>query len=605
MSLNNLANLYHGTGRFSEAETLYAQALELRRKVLGRNHPNTLVTQLNAVVNRAASGDASAALDLLEEMEVPLLIWLGAEIYSTERTAVRRNFVASQSDYQHVALSLAIQNPDLDRAQSLAATALLRFKGLQAEEEASLSRLVRRGRYAVLGQVAGEVRRLREDLARSFHGGADPEKVADLTQMLDEKELKLGQLSRTYRAQLQVREARLVDLQGTVSGNRTLVDFRRYRPVDFSNWTYGADRWAAVVVRGNARVQVIDLGPVAETAPWVRSLVAENSDADTSAQALYARLIAPLALDPGTTAFISPDDFLNLVPFHRLMPDAQTHWTEVQRLNVVQSGRDLLRLPLDRPAQGLLALGGIDFGGTPRKGRMRGGHQWTIGRADIREHDTDVSRVRAASVFRNGFDPLPGSAAEISVIAAYYGDARPQEPVVVWQGLEATEDRLMSNVSPPRVLHLATHGFYRVPEGRTDRPMLLAGVALASANQALQGNGEDGLLYALEAQDLNLEGTELVVLSACETAQGFIGHGEGVYGLVRALRTAGARHVLVTLRPIGDQSTAEFMKIFHDKWLDQPPDQSEPGKALQETQRHYIQHNPDADWKPFIVIGAP
>ena len=70
--------------------------------------------------------------------------------------------------------------------------------------------------------------------------------------------------------------------------------------------------------------------------------------------------------------------------------------------------------------------------------------------------------------------------------------------------------------------------------------MLLAGVALAGANQALKTPGQDGILYAIEAQDLNLDGTELVVLSACETAQGQIDYGEGVSGLVRALRTAGA-----------------------------------------------------------------
>ena len=74
----------------------------------------------------------------------------------------------------------------------------------------------------------------------------------------------------------------------------------------------------------------------------------------------------------------------------------------------------------------------------------------------------------------------------------------------------------------------------------------------------------------------NLEGTELVVLSACETAQGVIGHGEGVYGLVRALRTAGARNVLVTLRTVGDDSAAAFMRTFYSKWLSQPPDKAAP-----------------------------
>ena len=68
--------------------------------------------------------------------------------------------------------------------------------------------------------------------------------------------------------------------------------------------------------------------------------------------------------------------------------------------------------------------------------------------------------------------------------------------------------------SPPRVLHLATHGFY-LPGGSRE-PMLLSGIALGGANRELAGTGADGILFALEAQGLNLDGTELVVLSACD-----------------------------------------------------------------------------------------
>ena len=108
--------------------------------------------------------------------------------------------------------------------------------------------------------------------------------------------------------------------------------------------------------------------------------------------------------------------------------------------------------------------------------------------------------------------------------------------------------------------------------------MLLAGVALSGANRALREAGEDGILYAIEAQGLNLEGTELVVLSACETAQGQIDYGEGVSGLVRAFRTAGVRYVLVALRPVGDQGASAFMQRFYHHWLAQ--ERSDPAAAL-------------------------
>jgi CHAT domain-containing protein len=93
-----------------------------------------------------------------------------------------------------------------------------------------------------------------------------------------------------------------------------------------------------------------------------------------------------------------------------------------------------------------------------------------------------------------------------------------------------------------------------------------------------------------------------VVLSACETAQGQIDYGEGVYGLVRALRTAGAQNVLVTLRPVDDQPARDFMERFYRHWLGQT--QSDPALALQETQREYIKNYPDQDWTPFVLISS-
>ena len=359
---------------------------------------------------------------------------------------MRRQLVASQTTYQDVALSLAIRHPELPKAQELAASALLRFKGLQAEEEAYLARLVRRGRDEEVGQLAIGIRRLRDKLARTYHGGASPEQVAALTRELDAKELALGQLSRDYSAQLKVREASIGDLKGALFENRTLVEFRRYRPADFAAGALGAARWAAVVVQGHDRLQAIDLGPVADTMAWIEALVAERQMADAAAETLYARLIAPLGLDPEVVVFLAPDDALNLVPFHRLMPDAATHWTEVQDLRVVQTGRDLLRPPHDRPARGLLALGGIDFDQTPTQ---------LAARAETRRADVEIVRSRAAEVFRGGFTTLPGSAEEVARIAALYRLARPQEPVDVWTGLEATEDRLLTHDRPPRVLHLA------------------------------------------------------------------------------------------------------------------------------------------------------
>jgi CHAT domain-containing protein len=136
--------------------------------------------------------------------------------------------------------------------------------------------------------------------------------------------------------------------------------------------------------------------------------------------------------------------------------------------------------------------------------------------------------------------------------------------------------------------------------------MLLSGVALAGANRMLKAKGEDGILFALEALGLNLDGSELVVLSACDTAQGSLDYSEGVYGLVRALRIAGAHSVLVTLWPVNDGQARDFMVAFYSSWLSQAG-RSDPARALRETRLSYIA-NTDPTlrdprvWAPYVVV---
>jgi CHAT domain-containing protein len=154
---------------------------------------------------------------------------------------------------------------------------------------------------------------------------------------------------------------------------------------------------------------------------------------------------------------------------------------------------------------------------------------------------------------------------------------------------------------------LATYGFYRPAGAPPDQPVP-SSVALAGANLALRDAGRDGVLHATEAQALDLEGTELVVLSACETAQGRIDHGEGVSGLVRALRTAGARHALVALRPVSDAGAADFMGRFYRHWLGQS--RSDPAAAFRAAQLEAMAAAPasparrDQTWAHFVLVGG-
>ena len=142
-------------------------------------------------------------------------------------------------------------------------------------------------------------------------------------------------------------------------------------------------------------------------------------------------------------------------------------------------------------------------------------------------------------------------------------------------GRNATEGALKQVVGP-RLLHLATHGFFLTDEPRKpgdkimaigENPLLRSGLILAGAKNFRGGGDEDGVLTALEAAGLNLWGTQLVMLSACDTGVGDVRSGEGVYGLRRAFVLAGTESQVMTLWKVDDQSTSEITTEYYRRLL--------------------------------------
>ncbi len=599
VALNNVAAHLHQQGRHEEAKALYEQAEVGLLEQLGPLHPDTLITQLSMAGNEVGLQQPEAAAKRLLDMEKHLLTWLGTELHTTASAAARRGLVFSQANYQFFAISLALRYPDFEPAQELAALAALRFKGVQAEEEALLARLARRGREPEAAKLAAEIAANRSRLSRAFHEGG--EDIDSLKDVLEAKELALAKVSRRYNRSLQVRSASLEELRQSLADDTVLVEFRRYEPFEFERLESGLPRWAAIVIARSDVLKVVDLGLVGPTLPLIRSLL--GSDDTTAAQPLYDRLVAPIArwIVNRETVILAPDGDLHLVPFHRLADPDGRLWAERDQLvRVVQTGRDLIRPSSSEGGGGLLALGGVDFTAGEKPAPVGQGHDESD--PFLSRGQAEALRASTGEIFRGGFKALKESKEEVESIWRRFRIIHRNEPAVMWTERKASEARLKALESPPRVLHLATHGFYRPRVRPTERPMLLSGVALAGANQALKGDVEDGVLYALEAQGLNLEGTELVVLSACKTAQGEIDHSEGVYGLVRAFRTAGARNVLVSLRPVGDASARRFMDRFYRHWLEETPD--DLTRALRETQRDYLDEGNRKDWVPFVLIGT-
>jgi CHAT domain-containing protein/tetratricopeptide (TPR) repeat protein len=395
-------------------------------------------------------------------------------------------------------------------------------------------------------------------------------------------------------------------VQAKLPADSVLIEFSRTPIRNFQKTLWHHPHYFAFVLTpGKSAPRLIDLGPAKEMDAEIELLRQEFidfqeklRDCDTVEEAkalekkeekafkeksakLHARLFAPLvpAIGDAKLLFLAADGALNRLPFEALVDADGKYLIERHRCAYLSSGRDLLRAP------GNLAKGTVVFAGPDYK--LEASERIALAEKLLQKKETQLAmRGSPSTTLRSaGWKNLPGAAAEAGDIRkALQGGA--YGPVKTYVGPEALEEVLKA-MPAPRILHLATHGFFldrevddKTPpeEGagagfargrlkRMENPLLRSGIVLAGANaigdKESSAKVEDGWVTAEEIALLNLHGTELVVLSACQTGLGDIKTGEGVYGLRRAFLHAGARSLVTSLFEVPDTETRQLMQRFY------------------------------------------
>ncbi|MEI8252021.1 MAG: tetratricopeptide repeat protein, partial [Synechococcus sp. ELA057] len=594
LSLNNLAALLNEQGKYAATEPLYRRALAISKKALGPDHPDVARSLNNLVAFLSQKGQFVSASSLLHDSLAIETNWLIRELPLLPDQA-RSAQLRQLGNAWEFTFGLIVRHPP---AAKLALETRLNRQGLLPEIEQ---------RQALLLNASGvdraKVEQLHALTQQLASVSLQPNRRATVRTQRDQVQAEI------YRQipELQLQPVTIAAVAKALPADGALVEFQRYRLFDghkARDQRWRAAQYIALILKPDASIQAVQLGPAAPIDAAVLKALGATAEKQTDANALW-RQVSDLVINPLLPQlkgrrqwFFSPDGELSRVPFAalRLVQPAGSLLPEYVQLRQLTTGRDLLRLqqpaPNGRPPV-VFANPQYD-----RSGLMV--------RRSAAIAEQAISQQRSSDLGSHIWAPLPATAQEGQRVAA-------QLSARLLAGPDASSMRL-EQLQSPRVLHIATHGFFvadaeRKPEDplrviqddafplrglRQEDPQLRSGLVLAGANQPDADPKDDGYLTALEAVTLNLKGTELVVLSACNTAQGDVRTGEGVYGLQRSLAVAGARSTLLSLWKVDDAATLEFMTRFY-KRLKAGEGRADALAATQKEFRDGIPGKPD--WK--------
>jgi len=652
--LNNLARLQHAAGRFDESLENYHRALTaIDRK--GRTGGQRALVWANLAELLAARGDLDEAIELFTDVLAYQRQAIGdIASFASERQLMDalRSHRTRLSQYLSLAIRYFSDSPQHVRR---AADLVIDRKALGLDLLAHQREAVLDARYPQLREQLERLTAMRARIAQRRLAGPDAPADAGAEELWraelnrEALEREMARAIPEFAARQREQTADCAVVAEAIPEGAVAIEFLRYSPFDFTAIRSQGDnpwqppRYLAIVIGpGKPEPALVDL----EDAKTINGLISalrfqitgemeradgaagdiiqipgEPAACDDATARLRASVIDPLTEEIGAAnrLLLAPDGDLLLLPFEVLPDGHGQQLIDTYTISYLTSARDVMRIgePSGHPVGPPLVIAAPDY------------------------------NAGAAALRNEPFCPLPGTRHEGERVAELLS----VRPLLAGQAVKTA----VENCRGPRILHLATHGFLLPPErplspdefraGMTIRPidpdrrtmvldktlatptqfvsaddafqrlsgrgirnpLLRAGLAFAGANTWLHGDeppapAGNGILTAEEVTGLDLSGTELVVLSACQTGLGKVESGEGVFGFRRSFVLAGARTVVLTLWEIPDNPTRELMEHFYLLVHDGRP----RAEALREAKlRLRARYPDDASWAAFICQGDP
>ncbi|MBU0489404.1 MAG: CHAT domain-containing protein, partial [Bacteroidetes bacterium] len=612
ISLNNLGYLYTETGRYEVAEPLFLESKNILKEVVGEKHPEYANTVNNLAELYNTMGKQSTAEPLYLEYIAILNEGISRNFAFLSEKEKEMYFITLARRYAafySFSLRRINENPEITKTVF---NNVVKNKGLLLKSSTATRTAILNSNDTALIDKYNQWIALKKEVSKLYSTEITKRKTnpEELENQANAIEKVLVQNSQEFNEFDKFQNMTWENVRTCLKPGEAAIEFVRFSEGKKPDTVI----YCALIVRADSKYP--DMVKLCEEKE-LEKVLGKISDNDftnvnhtygtnnSTGEQLYKLIWQPSEkhLQGIKTVYFSPDGLLHKVSFSAIGTGKNTFLCDTYNLKR-QSSTSKIVIPekfsfSDKTTAGL-------FGGI--------------------EYSTDTTSIKL-------WEYLPGTKRETDNLATVFANKKVLTSYV--SGSEANEETFKTTATDCNIIHISTHGFF-FPNPETEsknadetedlnetvfsvfgasiggygvwsfvksqNPLMRSGLAMAYANnvwsQRFPGEGEDGVLTASEVAQLDLHKTQLVVLSACETGLGDIKGSEGVYGLQRAFKMAGAKFLVMSLWQVPDQETEEFMTTFYTKLLDT----KDIRKSFIETQTEMRKKYDPFFWAAFVLI---
>jgi len=619
-SLNNLGGLYDSMGDYAKAESCYLESRAIYEKLLGKEHPSYASSLNNLYTLYLNKEEYTQALRIKQEQ-----IKLHASL-------INRNFAflseQQRTDYWNINSRSFEGSYSLSFFHPIPASNILNYdnalftKGLLLRTTNAVRDAVYSSDNKALIAQFEELGRLRQQISALRQSGGNEAYIRSLEGKAETLDKYLTQASASYKdfnADFNWQRVR-----NSLQAKEAAIEFVSFRLYDRKGTN---THYAALVVKPGVNApEWVPLCEESVISELFTKLDGEKPQKQADilyneyGSALYDAIWRPLekTLVNASTVYYSPSGLLHKVAFSAIPVNADSRLMDKYNLNMVSSTREVVSIK-------------NGTSGKPGSAVVYGGLEYNVDAASMRR-EALAYNVSEPAARINSVLPKDGSRGGAwNYLFWTKEESRDIQrlleenkiPVTLYDGAKGNKESF-KNLSAKKipVIHLATHGFFiqdieknygekeqmeqfGLGEKAFENPLLRSGLILAGGNNAWAGNPvegvENGILFADDIAQMNLVGTDLVVLSACETGLGAVNNSEGVFGLQRAFKLAGTRTLIMSLWEVDDEGTGVIMNEFYRNWLSGKSKQ-EAFKNAQRNLRSNSRYASPFYWAGFVLL---